>query len=1386
MRNFRIFFLIVFYCFIYFTIIGQPDSNLLPPSPTASSLGVYNQLPVGLFTGTVQFNIPIYSIKTKEVDIPISLSYSSNGIRVDELPSIVGIGWCLNVGGVITRSVNDELDNLDNRVTFPNCEISSSEMSDTIESYYKNAGSDIQPDIFGFNFPGYSGKFFLDKNLKAVLINPSPIKIEVFNGFDSDINELAFMITTPDGLKYYFGNNGAFEKTYTVQANVPQGSPHINGPNKTAWYLTTIELLNGDEVILEYDTISLTYDVGLSQTVRATKDCSSEYVTDCIMHPATHTQPQYTFTKIIASKRLQKITWTDGVVNFAYSNMFSSNGVGSFGFTKLDSITVYDLENDLIKKSKFDYKIFPSNFIFKNNDLDIYDQNLVNTHRLLLEKVIDITGNENVINPYIFEYYSPWKMAPRLSYSQDYWGYFNGKYNHDFVTGDLTNYVSVLYNNPLPNITTLFSAIEGDKNPCWQFGIYGLLKRITYPTMGSTILTYEPHTVRAVGQIFPDPVYIELRIDSGPEYSGWIRDTCSTGIIQTTQEHVPVSFNLWYTQGCEDIPPPPHDKMTISCRDAQTNQQVCFHTFSKTAGCYVDIGELGSASIQISTSYNQYKSNCYIKLEEGHSYIFEIAICKPCLSGFLSLNYYRDLIQNIMINKEIGGLRVTKTVNCDNSGNETIKKYYYSFPDSLECSSGKMENLRPAISFFQSSTVYFDNDNRLIETEKTDAILSSGSLNPIYNLQGNYISYNSVIEGFGENFEGGAIAHNFYLEFDSIPDQWGDLIPGTPFTNVFQNGFEWKQTYYSRSTIGEFNPIKTLENENYHDNRLDLAWEGFNAAMRETRQGTYFQSFYNINTYNLNAQWHYINQTIQRDYDENGNNPISKVTNYYYDNEVHMQLSREKTVDSEGDTILVKNYYPDDVDGINALPGGTLTTTEYAAVDSLKTIHRHRISEPVQTETYKNGEKIFTKRINYKLWGDFIWPESIESAIGNSPLKTDLIYYQYDSKGNPIELGKPNGHHIAYLWGYNYSLPIIKVENASFQEVVDATGLNYEQLQTLTGNELIEIGSKVREQYSNETRLVYTYTYDPLVGMVNATDPAGVMTSYTYDNYRRLTNILDPDLNIIKHLEYNFKKYLLCSPSDFSYNYTGGIDTIEVITNLNNEVNIQPSVSWFEINQTSQNNIYTITCDENNTYDDRNGEFTLICDSLNFTCPVTQSCAPYVTMNPDNVSFGEDADSIQISVTSNVHWFANESVPWLVISPSQSGNNNGNFKIHCSENTSIQPRETDVHVTGGGIMDSIIVSQEGIDYLNVSPDTLYVEFPSGDDEIEVSSNLSWDVTFIFNEHDDPWITQGETNDDSFIIHYEENRGEQERQCDIVISVPGLTEVVTVIQAGHGE
>src|SRR5580698_4701385 len=79
--------------------------TIMPPPADAASLGKYADIPVNMSTGIPNISVPIYNIKTPRLEVPINLSYYASGIKVDDIASWVGLGWSLNAGGAITRTI---------------------------------------------------------------------------------------------------------------------------------------------------------------------------------------------------------------------------------------------------------------------------------------------------------------------------------------------------------------------------------------------------------------------------------------------------------------------------------------------------------------------------------------------------------------------------------------------------------------------------------------------------------------------------------------------------------------------------------------------------------------------------------------------------------------------------------------------------------------------------------------------------------------------------------------------------------------------------------------------------------------------------------------------------------------------------------------------------------------------------------------------------------------------------------------------------------------------------------------------------------------------------------------------------------------------------------
>ena len=99
------------YCY-FFALVGFGQSNPripfiddpLPKTPEVSSLFRYSPQSFGN-TGKINAAVPIYTISVDGVQLPISIGYQNDGLKVTDLPSRVGHGWALSGGGSISRQV---------------------------------------------------------------------------------------------------------------------------------------------------------------------------------------------------------------------------------------------------------------------------------------------------------------------------------------------------------------------------------------------------------------------------------------------------------------------------------------------------------------------------------------------------------------------------------------------------------------------------------------------------------------------------------------------------------------------------------------------------------------------------------------------------------------------------------------------------------------------------------------------------------------------------------------------------------------------------------------------------------------------------------------------------------------------------------------------------------------------------------------------------------------------------------------------------------------------------------------------------------------------------------------------------------------------------------
>ncbi len=492
--------------------------DLSPIEPTAAELQKYGEYPVGYYTGIPNISIPLYTIKSGDIEVPITLSYHASGIRVDQEASWVGLGWSLNAGGNISKQIrgNDDFGQEGFKSYFyedPIIELTDDNKNnlnftqDQINQYTKDTFSrrDLFPDLYFYNFNGYSGEFLLDQFPKGI-----PVKREdglIFEAETGVANLLAedegFKVRDLNGKEFYFHNK---ERTHNYTRNYDQALPSTpnNGgtqiPNIThtvdqvksfisSWNLTKIRSEKGREITFEYDRAQNFYIQSIPQKNYSSVVTTGHVVYDLhgnkinapsafiglagsnnlnVICPAGSDQrdcEEYlynnAFTDLLNNTNatlswsenrptyLKRINFDQGYVLFTTSNredLDSKVSQGTLKAQKLDRIEVYDIDNRLIKGIEFGYKYI------NQSDTEglryLFD-------KLCLKSIKEYNfQNDNIVykKPYEFEYYKENNTVAIAKNSDffDSWGYPQS---------------SIDSNVSLTNIRYIAESAEEIKNP---------------------------------------------------------------------------------------------------------------------------------------------------------------------------------------------------------------------------------------------------------------------------------------------------------------------------------------------------------------------------------------------------------------------------------------------------------------------------------------------------------------------------------------------------------------------------------------------------------------------------------------------------------------------------------------------------------------------------------------------------------------------------------------------------------------------------------------------------------------------------------------------------------------------------------------------------------
>ena len=453
----RLIFYLVLLFFVPFVALAQSKvPNVLLPSPETQALVYIPKYNLGTANGLVDISIPIYTVKSGSLSLPISISYNARGRKVHDLTGPVGMGWSINCGGVISRTVmgkpdeNGLLDSVPQSYTLSN-NADWEFLSSVYNSYYY---PDAQHDIYSYITGGKSGKFIgIGSSGQFKLIPNNPIKINASSNFPTSI-------TDENGDLYQYG---AFE---TCNLSIDNTTYYQNVI--TAAYLTNMRSPNGDTINISYDEYNYTlYDIGQSRTVYDNQVPESSDQNNNLPQPRINTDQS---SQTIYNKKVSQVTFNEGKLIFEYT---ANN-------EQIHLIKLFNNSNELLKTFEFIYSVLDAtNYV--------YNSGTGNSQFYKLDEYRVKNKTDVVIEKYQFEY-NPSETF--RSESRDYWGFRNG-----------TDQTALLENYVIQNISSIGNTYNynvgnaADRSVNSNFAMHGVLKKVIYPTGGSSEFTYEPNLI---------------------------------------------------------------------------------------------------------------------------------------------------------------------------------------------------------------------------------------------------------------------------------------------------------------------------------------------------------------------------------------------------------------------------------------------------------------------------------------------------------------------------------------------------------------------------------------------------------------------------------------------------------------------------------------------------------------------------------------------------------------------------------------------------------------------------------------------------------------------------------------------------------------------------